>query len=236
MVAARIREFILENALQAGDPLPTEQEMAERFGASRICVREATKALSLLGILNPTRRWGTTIGDGRDMSQLCQYAGLRFAVSDYSTSELLDARLVIEIGVLPAVLARMAGDPAVAESLEAGSEAMADVLDDPVRAAACDLEFHTALVRAGGNGPLLSFCNMLQAFFRQVIVDRVTHGTTGKRPVLKRVMDDHRGIFEALKRNEQNLAEGLLRRHIGRYREHAARPESVAGESEEATA
>ena len=219
IVAAKIKNLILENSLREGDPLPTEQELADRFGVSRICVREATKALSLLGILNATRRWGTTIGDGHDMSRFCEYAGLRFAVRDYSLSELLEARLVIEVGVLPAVIERIGEDPAVGQGLQAVMESMAEVLGDSLRAAACDMEFHAALVRTSGNGPLTSFSRILQAFFRQVMVDRISHGTLGRRQEVQRVFREHRGILEALRRPDRALAESLLRTHLQRHKE-----------------
>ena len=42
-MAGRIKQLIIENGLKPGDRLPTELEMADRFGVSRVSVREATK-------------------------------------------------------------------------------------------------------------------------------------------------------------------------------------------------
>ena len=50
-VAEKIKDYIVDHALRAGDRLPTEFQLAERFGVSRVSIREATKALGFLGII-----------------------------------------------------------------------------------------------------------------------------------------------------------------------------------------
>src|SRR6188472_3324676 len=101
-VAARIKQLILENSLKPGDRLPTEQEMADRFGVSRVSVREATKALSFLGIIQAAPRRGLTVGHV-DMRRVTEYLGFHLALTDYPKPQLLQTRLVIETGVLPFV-------------------------------------------------------------------------------------------------------------------------------------
>jgi DNA-binding transcriptional MocR family regulator len=48
--------LLIDNKLKLSDRFPTEQEMAEEFGVIRSCVREATKALNFLGIIEGARR------------------------------------------------------------------------------------------------------------------------------------------------------------------------------------
>ena len=50
IVAGRIRDYIITHQLQQGDRLPTELEMAQQFGVSRVSIREATKALASSGV------------------------------------------------------------------------------------------------------------------------------------------------------------------------------------------
>ena len=49
--AEQIKEIITSEQLSPGDRLPNESELAESFGISRLSVREATKALEYLGIV-----------------------------------------------------------------------------------------------------------------------------------------------------------------------------------------
>ena len=55
VIAGRIKNFIITNQLKPGDRLPTEHEMATQFGVSRVSVREATKALGFIGVLDCAR-------------------------------------------------------------------------------------------------------------------------------------------------------------------------------------
>ena len=71
MVAHKIKEMIIDQSLKPGDRLPTEHEMAQRFGVSRVSVREATKALAFLGIIHSAPRRGKTLGEV-DMQQVTE--------------------------------------------------------------------------------------------------------------------------------------------------------------------
>ena len=48
---SRIKANIIENRLRPGDPLPSESELAQDLAVSRSSVREAVKALEVLGIV-----------------------------------------------------------------------------------------------------------------------------------------------------------------------------------------
>ena len=80
-VVDRIKSFIVDNGLKPGDRLPTEHAFADRFGVSRISVREATKALEFLGILDAAPRRGLSVGHV-DMGRVTQYLGFHFAIND----------------------------------------------------------------------------------------------------------------------------------------------------------
>jgi GntR family transcriptional repressor for pyruvate dehydrogenase complex len=50
-MAETIKELILSGKLEAGDALPTEPELCEQFGVSRAVVRDATRILMALGLV-----------------------------------------------------------------------------------------------------------------------------------------------------------------------------------------
>ena len=57
----QIIENIQNGSLKAGDALPAERTMAEIMGVSRPAVREALRALELLGIVKPVPGGGNYI-------------------------------------------------------------------------------------------------------------------------------------------------------------------------------
>ncbi|MCT2537176.1 GntR family transcriptional regulator [Aquibacillus koreensis] len=55
----QIKHFIKENKLSPGDRLPSERELSEQLQAGRSSVREALRALELLGLIETRRGEGT---------------------------------------------------------------------------------------------------------------------------------------------------------------------------------
>ncbi|KGP73617.1 transcriptional regulator [Pontibacillus yanchengensis Y32] len=58
-VLKELRRFIEEQGLSPGDKLPSERELAERLNAGRSSVREALRAMELLGLIETRRGEGT---------------------------------------------------------------------------------------------------------------------------------------------------------------------------------
>ena len=57
-IVKQLREMISEDELKPGDKIPSERELSERLNVGRSSVREALRALELLGLI------GTRIGEG----------------------------------------------------------------------------------------------------------------------------------------------------------------------------
>ena len=57
-----IKQYIIEQKLMPGDRMPTETQLAETFGISRLSLREATKSLEFLGIIESKTGVGLTVG------------------------------------------------------------------------------------------------------------------------------------------------------------------------------
>jgi DNA-binding FadR family transcriptional regulator len=165
VVAERIRQYILDNKLKPGDRLPTEQELSDRFGVSRVSTREATRALGFLGIIDAAPRRGLVVGKV-DMGRVSSYLGFHLAISDFPLGELLDARILIETGVLPHVMRQMEKDPALHGKLTEMANAVRRATTVDARVAA-DAAFHRALLDASGIHPLLAFHDLLALFFNR---------------------------------------------------------------------
>ncbi|MDY0405348.1 GntR family transcriptional regulator [Virgibacillus sp. 179-BFC.A HS] len=58
-VLKEIRTYIEEHHLQPGDKLPSERELAEKLDAGRSSIREALRAMELLGLIETRRGEGT---------------------------------------------------------------------------------------------------------------------------------------------------------------------------------
>ena len=115
-VTEQIKQYIVERNLASGDRLPTERQLAETFGISRLSLREATKTLEFLGVIESKTGVGLTVGR-LDMGQLTSHLGFHSGLIDADPQQLIDCRVIIERGVLPHVARRMEGDPSIEANL-----------------------------------------------------------------------------------------------------------------------
>ncbi|MGD0897048.1 MAG: FCD domain-containing protein [Thermoguttaceae bacterium] len=213
LVVAKIKDYILDHALGEGDRLPTEQQMADMFGVSRVSVREATKSLSFLGIIQSAPRRGLTIGQV-DMERVTEYLGFHFALNNYPRRQLLKARIVIETGALAEAMERVAGDPAVCGRLAEINEALGRAAT-PDEFIAGDLAFHRELLQASQIEPLVAFNSLLEVFFRRFreeVIEEREHWAQGVK--------GHGQILAALQARDLQKAQNLLFTHLDHYRGH----------------
>lgn len=210
-VAARIKNYIIENSLRVGDRLPTEFEFAELFGVSRVIIREATKALGFLGILNSAPKRGLTVG-AVDMKRVTQYLGFHFALNDYPREKLLKTRTILEIGALSEVMERMSRDPHIYTHLSELIDSLENVsnADEFIRR---DMEFHRTLLEASDIDPLVAFNDLMDVFFRRFRAEILE--VQGDWKVNAR---GHRMIIDALRDGNLVRAQDLIRLHLSYYK------------------
>src|SRR5262245_51058503 len=82
---------IAARQLKAGDRLPPERELAAMMGVSRSSLREALRALAMLGVAEMRQGDGTYLTNLQPGS-LMRSVGLVLALSDSGLEELFEAR------------------------------------------------------------------------------------------------------------------------------------------------
>ncbi len=210
MVAARLREYMVENGLKPGDRLPTEGELSQAYGVSRNSVREATKGLRFLGVIDAAPRRGLTVGN-ISMERISECVGFHFAMGDYPMGELIDTRIIVETGGLRQLADRMAADPSIYLELDA----LNDKLRRTKRMASWikgDINFHRSLVASTGLSVLATFNDLIQVFFLKFREDF-------PRSQWKSGVKVHQQIIDSLRDGEPSIAAKHLSAHIGSHRE-----------------
>src|SRR3954447_21169115 len=144
-IASRLIALIVEKQLKAGDRLPPERELAVTMGVSRSSLREALRALAMLGVAEMRHGDGTYL-TSLEPDALMRPVGLVLSLSDAGLQELFEARKLVEPG-LAALAAERIGDAASAE-LTRCAHASAGALDDAEVFMQHDLELHALIARA----------------------------------------------------------------------------------------
>ena len=155
---AKIKDLIMSGEFAADSKLPKEQELAQRLGLSRNSLREAVRALTLIGVLEPR------VGDGTYVTSLepeLLLTGMGFVsdlVSGDTLLELHQVRRILEPVATGMAATRLTEDDYAA--LEVCLERM-DAAETTQAFIAADEEFHRIIVTASGNSTLASLIQHL---------------------------------------------------------------------------
>jgi DNA-binding FadR family transcriptional regulator len=149
-IVAHIERAIYEGRLACGDRLPSERELGRRFGASRVAVREALRALEHRGLLEV--RQGSAGGHfvrAVDASVVSRDFRTLLRLGRLTGAQLTEARLLLEPEV-----ARLAAERATdmdVKELRACLEERATAVMAGGNPRELDLEFHRRLAAASRN-------------------------------------------------------------------------------------
>jgi DNA-binding FadR family transcriptional regulator len=99
-VAGEIERRILVGELQAGDRLPTEDELCDIFEVSRSVIRDAVGRLVARGLLTVRQGRGTTVAEPSDAAFGLAALAL-LARTDLTVGDVIDARAMLETAIVP---------------------------------------------------------------------------------------------------------------------------------------
>jgi GntR family transcriptional repressor for pyruvate dehydrogenase complex len=211
LVAARLRERILDGELVPGTRLPNENELAGELGVSRATVREALRLLAAQSLVRTTKGAGggsyVTLPSAERISEsLRSSLDLLAAARDVTLEELLEARELLEVPA--ARLAALRRSPAHLERLREA------IPPQPLRLAtreqfARNRDFHSVVIEAA--------CNTLLAIAAQpvfsVLQTHLARSRLGGR-FHRAINEHHRAIAAAIEAGEPAAAEQRMRAHL----------------------
>ncbi|SEG81133.1 FadR/GntR family transcriptional regulator [Bosea lathyri] len=225
-VFAFLRERLLAGSLRPGDRLIPERDLAAQLGVSRPILREALRALTVLGVVEIRDRIGTVVRRP-DVSVLNDFFTFALAQQADIIDDVMQARIAIECQAI-----RLAAERATVADLEILQRALArivETIEDPEAGGIADFEFHRAVVAAGKSETL----NVLYQSMSGIL----QRSHRGRRDLLEvfdtmksYLIDDHRRIFDAIVARDPEHAERVLRDHFAigdDFRRRAAIGEGV---------
>jgi len=204
---SRIRHMILTGELAPGDRLPPEGNLAANLGLSRTSLREAVRALTVLGVID-TRQGDASYITSLGPELLLGALGLTVDLQREDTMpDLVAVRRILE----PAATAMAASRITVEEVQRLRS--LIPSRDDDMQASELvelDWEFHHTIVRAGGNELLLA---LLDGLAQPTMRMRIWRGLTTPG-VLVQTLDEHEAIVDALESHDADLAHAAATVHV----------------------
>jgi DNA-binding FadR family transcriptional regulator len=207
-IADQIRQAIVTGKLTQGSRLPPERELAEQFGVSRVTVRDALRALEAMGLLEVRvgARGGAfvTVPSGSIMGQTMSDMMMMSALTP---EDIVEARLVVELGTVTLACARGTDDDIAL--LRAHCEMARDKLATGTYNRELSWEFHALLVASIHNAAVAG----LTQSFRSTLSMHPIRSREGAR-AHERTVEEHTRIVEALEGRDGLAARTEMARHL----------------------
>lgn len=205
-ILLELNRIVEEDNLRPGDKLPSERELSDRLKVGRSSVREALRALELLGLITTRRGEGTFIEHYRH-NKLFDILGYYLLRDRKASKDLYEMRLILELDAV-----RLACERATDKYLQIMEKSIADAVlkieqgQSPVEE---DFEFHRAIARASRNSVLQRIWIPLVEYSKTVREDSLTDERTQQSMV-----EEHKSILKAIREKNRDEAEARMREHL----------------------
>ncbi len=203
----RLIAYIKDNALEPGDRLPSETELAATIGVSRSMVREALRGLETIGLIRVQK------GSGRYLrrvvfSEVIHDLAYTLEVSSADLIDLLEIRAALEIQFVEKAIQIMEEDDLhkledillkIETKMRGGGRSFARE----------DMEFHRLIFHKVDNQLLQELLTTFWKLFIETLPEKL------KLPARTDViLQHHTDLLEAIKRKNGKQARHLLTDHF----------------------
>lgn len=203
-----IQQNIIENIYRPGDKLPVENELAQKFGVSRITIREAITKLSFMGIVTIKQGEGTFIRKVTPESFMKPLLPM-LLLDQKNIYDISVARLTIEVKTI-----ELAAENATEQDIDYLASLVDKMESDLANKElnkynSHDVLFHLHIAKASGNLILYKVLEIIQDLMKGQIT------ITSAVPFAnERSIEGHKIILQAIKNKDKRLATKTMKEHI----------------------
>jgi GntR family transcriptional regulator, transcriptional repressor for pyruvate dehydrogenase complex len=222
-VADQIRTVIEESRFVPGTRLPPERELAAHLGVSRPSLREAFIALEIQGLVEIRMGSGVYVCAAPSSTDAHPTPPL-----GDSPSELMQARSVLEAGVVALAVARVT--PQSLERLRSFVKAMREAVrrgSPPIEA---DRRFHVAIAEMTGNPLLARLVGELFDGRHSPLSSRMSRRAENAQ-TWQFALEEHEAIVRGLEQRDPQQAEAAMFEHLRASRERWINPSGSTADS-----
>ncbi|MFC3706233.1 FadR/GntR family transcriptional regulator [Devosia honganensis] len=209
-VVSFLKEQLIHGHLKEGDMLLPERELALRLNVSRPVVREALRALAIIGAVEIQHGVGTVIRQP-DATALGEFFSIGLAHHARAVDDVMEARVAIECQAIRLACARATSIDFI--QLAGGIDDIRATIGDPVAGARADFEFHRLIVQASRSDTLISIYSVISDLLLRSHLNRRREVATVEG-INRDIEQAHVEILEAIEARDADAADAVLRRHF----------------------
>lgn len=208
-VVEQIKNMILDGTLKKGDKLPTERDLAEQLQVSRASVREALRALDIIGLVESRQGAGNYIKENFE-SNLFEPMSMMFMLENGSPSEILEFRKVLESEAIILATERITNEEiSYLEELLHELKACTDEKESAI----LDKKFHFAIAKASKNLLIINILQVISQLLDEFIKDsreRILAFEDNR----EKLNEQHEMIYNAIKNRDIKLTHRAMIEHL----------------------
>jgi GntR family transcriptional regulator, transcriptional repressor for pyruvate dehydrogenase complex len=208
-VIEQIKEMIVSGKLKRGDRLPPERELVEHLQVSRTSIREAIRALQIIGLVECKQGGGNFIKESFENS-LFEPLSIMFVLQNSKPEEILELRKIVEVetAALAAVKIRDKELKEIQEIIDQMKASSDEELD-----AKLDKELHYRIAHASGNFLVVNILSAISSLIDSFIKD-------ARDMILKQkenkeiLLGHHESLYNALQAHDKSKAAKVMIKHL----------------------
>ena len=213
-VEENIIEYIRENNLVPGNPLPNEKEFVAMFSVGRNVIREALSRLRMLGIIESRTKRGIIVKEPPLLNGFKKVLDPQL-LSIPTIKELMGMRITLEVGIAEFLFTNVTEkDVAELEQIISRHQAIGVnnlSIDD-------EMQFHKKIYEVAGNDFILNFYELMQPVF----VFAKHNYESYFEPINKKLQESngvvtHSDLLQSIKDGDKNLYQEKIRMHLRPY-------------------
>ncbi len=198
--------YVVKGEWKAGDRIPPERDLCRQLGIARTSLREALKAMELVGMLD------SRVGDGTFVCPRSEFLARpllwAFTAADHEElRDIMEARMLLERDVA-GLAAERASDEEVAR-IGAAVEEMAENVAAGRSTLDADMTFHLAIAAAAHNSVMQNAVQLLRNLMR-----RWLHLKLMLPDVPTKVLRQHEAIYHAIRSRDPEAARKAMMEHL----------------------
>jgi DNA-binding FadR family transcriptional regulator len=213
-VFSRLKALIENGELKAGDDMPSERELMERFGVGRPAIREAMQALAgkgLVEISHGERAKVLQVTAESIFRQVDLPAKLMLSGSSDSLEYLKSARIFFERGMVREAAARATAQDII--ELRELVERQSRNIGDSELFIDADMAFHQKIAQISGNPIFAAVSGAMLGWLKSYHTEMLIW--TGRENF---TLAEHEEIIRMIEKGDADLAEKAMIKHLERSR------------------
>jgi len=211
----RVVKQILANLessnMKRGQKLPTQEQLAEKFGVGRSSIREATNALAIMGYIKIFQGKGTYIAEELPTDNIQESSHKNF-FSDADLFNLVEIREVLECHVVQKASKR--ADSSQLSILNKAILRLEECVEGKSNFLAEDLNFHIAIANAANLPEVGKLIKVIHTEINRLLS---VFMVTTKSDAMTKSIQSAKMVYHHIVSGEPNQATRSMRNHLSTY-------------------